>query len=340
MKIQNKRLKSFLCIVIAVLSFITVIFLLFKFRSIFNIIIISFICAYFVKPLYRKMTSFKKINKRIAAIIIILMISVFFILTIYFTINTLYKEWSNIGSVLDDADKMLDMIKMKLGINNEFIDTAINNLQEQINYSVSRIVRVDFEKYIEIGENILGIAIIPLLMYYFLIDGNKIFARILNLFRPEYRQLINKISFNIDCILEKYIFSQFMLSMIVSILTFLVLFIIGVPLPMLLGALNGLFNLVPYFGPVIGAIPAIVVALIKSKSAALWTVVCIFIIQQIEGNILSPLITAYSVKIHPITVIILLLIGEKIGGIAGMILAVPLGVVVKQILDDINYYLY
>ena len=115
MEIQNKRLKSFLCIVIAVLSFITVIFLLFKFRSIFNIIIISFICAYFVKPLYRKMTSLKKINKRIAAIIIILMISVFFILTIYFTINTLYKEWSNIGSVLDDADKMLDMIKMKLG---------------------------------------------------------------------------------------------------------------------------------------------------------------------------------------------------------------------------------
>ena len=340
MEIQNKRLKSFLRIVIAVLSFIAVIFLLFKFRSIFNIIIISFICAYFVKPLYRKMTSLKKINKRIAAIIIILMISVFFILTIYFTINTLYKEWSNIGSVLDDADKMLDMIKMKLGINNEFIDTAINNLQEQINYSVSRIVRVDFEKYIEIGENILGIAIIPLLMYYFLIDGNNIFARILNLFRPEYRQLINKISFNIDCILEKYIFSQFMLSMIVSILTFLVLFIIGVPLPMLLGALNGLFNLVPYFGPVIGAIPAIVVALIKSKSAALWTAICIFIIQQIEGNILSPLITAYSVKIHPITVIILLLIGEKIGGIAGMILAVPLGVVVKQILDDINYYLY
>ena len=82
------------------------------------------------------------------------------------------------------------------------------------------------------------------------------------------------------------------------------------------------------------------IALIKSKSAALWTAICIFIIQQIEGNILSPLITAYSVKIHPITVIILLLIGEKIGGIAGMILAVPLGVVVKQILDDINYYLY
>lgn len=340
MVIHNKRLKSFLLFLLAAASIFFVIVLYIKFRSIFNVILISFVCAYFVKPLYRKLISCKRINKKVAAIIIIAVISLFFVMTIYFTINTLYKEWSNIGSVLDDADKMVDVVKKKYGIKNEFIDTALNNLQEQINYSISRIVSVDFEKYVEIGENILGIAIVPLLMYYFLTDGGKIFTCILNIFKPDQRQLIKKISINVDAILEKYIFSQFLLSIIVAVLTFLVLFVIGVPLPMLLAALNGLFNLVPYFGPVIGAIPAVAVALIESKSAAIWTAVCIFIIQQIEGNILSPLITAYSVKIHPITVIILLLIGEKIGGIAGMILAIPLGVVIKQILDDLNYYLY
>lgn len=340
MTIQNKTAKNVVMFLLTILSCIIAIFLFVKFRSIFNIILISFIAAYFVKPLYRKIISYKKINKRVAAIIIIAVIFLFFILTIYFTINTLYKEWINIGSVLDDADKMIDVVKKKYGIKNKFIDTALNNFQEQINYSISRVVSVDFEKYIEIGENVLGIAIVPLIMYYFLIDGGEIFSKFLNLFKPRNRVLIKKVTLNIDGILEKYIFSQFLLSIIVAVLTFAALFTIGVPLPMFLAALNGLFNLVPYFGPVIGAIPAIVVALIESENAAIWTAICIFIIQQIEGNILSPLITAYSIKIHPITVIILLLAGEKVGGIAGMILAVPLGVVVKQIFDDINYYLY
>ena len=78
----------------------------------------------------------------------------------------------------------------------------------------------------------------------------------------------------------------------------------------------------------------------ESPNKALWTAFVVFIIQQIEGNILSPKITGDSTNMHPIIIIILLLIGEKVGGFIGMIIIVPIAVIIKVIYEDINDYLF
>lgn len=116
--------------------------------------------------------------------------------------------------------------------------------------------------------------------------------------------------------------------------------LIGVRFAFILAVLNGILNIIPYFGPIIGGIPAVIIALIDSPVKALWTIIGVFILQQIEGNILSPKITGDSTNMHPIIIIILLLIGEKMGGFLGMVLAVPIGVIIKVIYDDINDYLF
>lgn len=77
-----------------------------------------------------------------------------------------------------------------------------------------------------------------------------------------------------------------------------------------------------------------------SFSKCLWSAIAIFIIQQIEGNILSPKITGDSTNIHPLIIVILLLIGEKLGGFIGMILVIPMAVIIKVIYEDINYSLF
>ena len=87
-------------------------------------------------------------------------------------------------------------------------------------------------------------------------------------------------------------------------------------------------------------VPAVFVALIDSPSKAIWAIIGMFILQQLEGNILSPKITGDSTNMHPIIIIILLLIGEMFGGLVGMILAVPIGVIIKVIYEDANYYLF
>ena len=80
--------------------------------------------------------------------------------------------------------------------------------------------------------------------------------------------------------------------------------------------------------------------LMDSLSKCLWSAIAIFIIQQIEGNILSPKITGDSTNIHPLVIVILLLVGEKLGGFIGMILVIPIAVVIKVIYEDVNYSLF
>ena len=104
--------------------------------------------------------------------------------------------------------------------------------------------------------------------------------------------------------------------------------------------LNGIFNIIPYFGPILGGIPVIFVALLDSTSKGIITTIVILIIQQIEGNLLSPKITGDSTNMHPLIIVILLLIGEKIGGVIGMIFIIPLAVIFKVMYEDINYYLF
>lgn len=104
--------------------------------------------------------------------------------------------------------------------------------------------------------------------------------------------------------------------------------------------MNAAFNIIPYFGPIFGAIPAVVVAFIDSPIKGLYIMLAMIVIQQIEGNILSPQITGNSINMHPFMIIILLLIGDKFGGFMGMILVVPIAVIIKVIYDDINYYLF
>ena len=140
--------------------------------------------------------------------------------------------------------------------------------------------------------------------------------------------------------MSRYIISQLLLSVIIGALSTVALIILNVRFGIILGIFNGIFNIVPYFGPIIGGIPSVFVALIESPNKALWTAIAVFIIQQIEGNILSPKITGDSTNMHPIIIIILLLIGEKLGGFIGMIIIVPIAVIIKVIYEDINDYLF
>lgn len=110
--------------------------------------------------------------------------------------------------------------------------------------------------------------------------------------------------------------------------------------PVILSVLNGFFNIIPYFGPIFGSVPAVLIALLKSPRSALYTVIWLYILQTVEGNLLSPKITGDSISMHPFFVIILLILGGRAGGIAGMVLSVPIGAAVLVIMDDINYYLF
>ena len=189
-------------------------------------------------------------------------------------------------------------------------------------------------------ENLINLAIVPIIAYYFLVDGDIIYNKLMLVFPTEKRVVIKKIICNIDRVLGRYIMSQLLLSIIIGVLTLILLLIIGVKFPVALAIINAITNVIPYFGPILGGVPIVFIALTMSPTKGLIAFIGVILIQQIEGNILAPTITGDSTNMHPIIIIILLILGEKIGGIIGMIVVVPIAVMIKVIYDDINNYLF
>ncbi|GIM27920.1 AI-2E family transporter [Clostridium polyendosporum] len=310
-------------------------------REVISILLFSFILSYSLKPLYKIIVIKARVNKRITAALLILGLVGLFIAAFVFLIPSLFKESSNIEQIINSGENFVDWISNKIKINNYKIFNTINEqITEKINVIFVELSEKTFDWIIDLSENILSLAVVPVVTYYFLADGELIGNKILILLPMNKRSLIKKISKDIDKILGKYIFSQFILCLIIGILSFVVLVGLRVQFPLWLSIFNAVVNIIPYFGPIFGALPAILVALMQSPSKAIWTTLLFLIIQQVEGNIIAPRITASSISIHPLVIIVLLLIGEKVGGFMGMILAIPIGVITKVIYENINHHLF
>jgi predicted PurR-regulated permease PerM len=115
--------------------------------------------------------------------------------------------------------------------------------------------------------------------------------------------------------------------------------ILGMEGAFLLGVLAGIFNIIPYFGPIIGLAPAFIFALLHSPWTALYVVVLFTVVNQLEAIWLAPRIFSTELGLHPITVIYLILFGGQIFGLLGMIFAIPIGATCIALLRSI-YEIY
>jgi predicted PurR-regulated permease PerM len=139
--------------------------------------------------------------------------------------------------------------------------------------------------------------------------------------------------------LSSYIQGQVIVALSVGTLAFVGYLIIDLPFALVMALIVAFTNIIPYVGPILGGAPAVIVALFDSPTKALLVVLIIVIAQQVEGNVLSPLILGKSLDTHPATIIIVLLAAGNLAGILGMVLAVPFYAVVKTIVLNVIKFL-
>jgi predicted PurR-regulated permease PerM len=170
--------------------------------------------------------------------------------------------------------------------------------------------------------------------FYFTVEeeGMKRFIRSVSPshYHPYLMQLINRIQRRLGYWLR----GQLILSVVIFVLTFIGLTILGVDYALLLALIAGIFEIIPYLGPFLGAVPAVFLAFVQSPVKALLVVILYIIIQQLENNIIVPKVMSKSVGINPLLVIIILLVGGKIGGAVGMILAIPVATALSVFFED------
>ncbi|HEX3032252.1 MAG TPA: AI-2E family transporter, partial [Bacillota bacterium] len=134
---------------------------------------------------------------------------------------------------------------------------------------------------------------------------------------------------DMDQVLRGFIRGHLLVCGLVGGLSALGLYLIGVPFALLLGIIAGILDIIPFFGPILGAVPALALALLQSWQATIYTLLLFVIIQQVEGNIITPKILGEAVGLHPLIIIFALLAGGHLWGVTGMIIALPLAAVIR-----------
>jgi predicted PurR-regulated permease PerM len=183
---------------------------------------------------------------------------------------------------------------------------------------------------------LIGLVIIPFWLFYILQDENQVKEGILEALHPELRADVQSLVALVDHVLSAYVRGQLLLCLFVGVLATIAMFIIGVPFAPVLGLIAGIFEVLPNIGPYLGAVPAILVALATNPVSAIWVAVAFFAIQLIENLVLVPRISGKSVKLHPALVMMVLVIGGQLAGFWGMLIAVPVTAVIR----DVFLYLY
>ncbi|MEX1307137.1 MAG: AI-2E family transporter [Eubacteriales bacterium] len=135
-------------------------------------------------------------------------------------------------------------------------------------------------------------------------------------------------------IFRKFIYGKLIDSAIVGVVSYFVLLIIGAPVPMLLAAIMGITNMVPTIGPIIGAIPCIIITLIISPPAALWVLLYTIFIQLVDGWVLGPHILGESVGLKPFYILAAVLVGGGLFSVLGAFLATPTMAVIQYMLKE------
>ena len=211
-----------------------------------------------------------------------------------------------------------------MGINiNSFLDNGLGNIGQLFTDTVGGIASGVTSFISALTGFILAIVTVPFILFYLLKDGEKLPLMIKKMLPPRLRDEADSIFKDADRQIGAYIQGQILVAICIGIMVTIGFYIIGMDYAPLLGALAMVTSVVPYLGPLIAITPAVIIAIVSSplmlvKLAVVWTIV-----QLIDGKFISPQIMGKSLKIHPITIIFVLLTSGSLFGVAGVVLGIP-----------------
>ena len=335
--------KTIFYIIVSVLFVGIIIFVYFFGDRIFKILsplLMAIVIAYVIYPLVIKFER-KGIKRSIAIIVIyafIILSMVFFSIYIMpYVLDNAKELFNTLPSITNNYKELFNSFISKIRTSKwppeikNLIFSEINNatilLQQYFSNTMKRSLGVVASSIAILINTVLSMII----AYYFLKDIDGIKRSTLLIAPKRMRNELVNIGRELNSIISHFIQGQLLTACIVGILETLGLYFINVKYPFVLGIIGGIANIIPYFGPFLGAIPAVAIALLDSPSKALFAVLVFIIVQQIDNAFISPKIIEGKLGLHPITTIIAVLVGGEFFGIIGMLVGVPITAMLKVV---------
>jgi len=341
--LQHKYFRTSLAIITFLLILYLgskVMFLFVPLVSIIKLLLVPMMLSGFMYYLLRPLVSFlekRKVNRTFSILLIYLMFIGLFILfwvlvwpTLQEQIQNFIDNTPNLVQGLQDQFNQLQKSPLFSRFFRGESDLAsrlsgyLNDAITWITNSMSNLIGV-------ISSIVVVIATLPIILYYMLKDGHKLSPIVQGLIPKKYRKEGQETLKDIDAALSSFIVTRVLLNVILGIILYIGFLIIGLPYSLLLAVISVPLNFIPYVGSLLAAIPVLIVGFIESPTMAIWAMVIVVVAQQIQDNLLSPIIYGKSLDVHPLTTVLLVLIGGDFYGIIGVLIALPVYMIAKII---------
>ncbi|MBI3495662.1 AI-2E family transporter [Candidatus Berkelbacteria bacterium] len=273
----------------------------------------------------------KNVPRFVAVIVLYLLILVGLSLIGSLLVPPLVREIGDLSAVLPqylgNLSNYLGGLKNLAGLSSQQFDS--------ISQSISNITTHVYSTTIGIIGSVVGLFTIAVVSFYLLVDPSGM-NELIGSFVPKEHQLrTHRILEEITLKMGAWLRGQLLLALIVGVLDAIGLLVIGVPFALTLGVWAGFTEIIPYIGPVLGALPALAIALIASPLKGLFTLVLFALVQQLEGQVLVPKIMGKAVGLSPVVIIFAILVGAQLDGIIGVILAIPVAAAISVIIKEL-----
>ena len=327
--------KSVLLIVI-----IGLLILCYQVREIFAVIFAALALAYLLGPLVKFVEAHR--FSRSAAIGVVYLVGALLVGSILFwTLPRLNEQIVQLEKLLPAYIQEIEVWFMQLEeravrfpLPDEVKQLAAQSMAGVQSAAVSLFSR-GLTSFVGLCSHALDFFLVPVLSFYLLRDKEFLLTQAAKLLPFSWQSELERMWREIDHLLKNYLLGNLTVSILVAAIVTLGLKLIGMDFALVCGILVGALNIIPYFGAILGAIPAVLIGLLSSVKQAAAVVVVMIIAQQLESNIITPRIVGEKIGVHPIAVLIGVLVWGKLLGIWGILLAVPATGVIKILL----YYL-
>ncbi len=216
---------------------------------------------------------------------------------------------------------------------------ALRQVGARLDASVLHVLGSTLAAAIALVPWLVALVISPVLAFYVLKDLHTVRLRVWNLVPLEWQPALFKMGRDLDRALGGYIRGQLLVAVLVGFLAGLWTFALGIRFPVLVGLAAAVTDVVPYIGPVVGALPAIALGLLHSPWTALYAALGFIAIHQLEGTVLSPQVVGEAVGLHPLAVVLAVLLGAALAGLPGMLVAVPVAAAIRIVAEHVYRWL-
>lgn len=336
---SRRRFNKILLISLAIIIVILIFYLL---LDIILMLIISLLIAFIFNPLVTALEN-HGVNRFVASLLTILVSFYLLFLGLSYIIPQLTDQFANLSSTINQSNikqflRSIDrtIIKyipiIKAGTISSKVETWISsfflNILDSLSNLVSSVVSV-----------IAIVIIVPFMTFFLMKDNKKIIKGVLNIMPNKYFEVSYWVIRQISVQLGRFVRGWIIDAFAVGFLSGLGLSILGINNAIPIGVIAGIGHLIPYFGPIIGSIPAIIISVTQfGNFSMLPSIIIMFtIVYTIDNGFIQPNVFSKSVDMHPLIIILLIIAGSQLVGVIGMLLAVPFATVIRTATKEIYH---